>query len=84
MSEPTCEVCGGPLGYGRLIGEGVCQGCEAHGSQWAHRQLIRLWNSGLDRVAIAEQLGYDPETVSTLVFRLRHRGAPLETRKQAA
>jgi hypothetical protein len=72
--RPSCEVCGGPLGHGRRADEGVCQGCEYAGAQWAHRQLARLWNAGLNQRQISEQLGYAPRSVNELVARLRRKG----------
>lgn len=78
MNPDTCEVCTGILGAGAQ--EGVCRGCLVTGGQWAHRQLERLWNMGLARDRIADLLGYTPDTISTLVRRLRARGVAMQSR----
>lgn len=75
---PDCEICGQPLGPG--ASEGVCRSCVVAGGAWAHRHLVRLWNLGLDRTEIANELGYTPESVTTLVLRLRNRGAGVSPR----
>lgn len=52
----VCDICVQPLELADR--EGICSGCRRAGQAWAHRQLIRLWNQGLDRVAISRELGY--------------------------
>lgn len=73
-----CEVCEQPLAAGAK--DGVCYSCLNAGSAWAHRHVVRLWNRGLDRTELAHELGYTPETVTTLVLRLRARGAGVVSR----
>lgn len=79
MPDTTaCDICAQPLGAGAK--ENVCRSCLVAGSAWAHRHIIRLWNLGMDRSEIAQQLGYSPATVTTLVLRLRARGADIARR----
>ena len=73
-----CEVCEQPLAAGAK--DGVCYSCLNAGSAWAHRHVVRLWNRGLDRTELAHELGYTPDTVTTLVLRLRKRGAGVDRR----
>ncbi len=81
IAAGSCEICSAPLGV--AADEAVCRGCLASGAQWAHRQIVRLWNSGKTAPQIATELGYTRASIDVIVRRLRKQGYDLERRRTA-